>query len=61
MANITDCEYCREDSCELCINRGYFVDCEWRPFNGEICENYLKANYCRRCGIKLEGVANERK
>lgn len=48
-----DCEYCKEDSCELCVNKGCFVDCEWKPFNGEMCENYLRANYCRRCGRKL--------
>lgn len=51
---MTDCEYCKEDSCELCVNKGHFVDCEWRPFNGETCENYEKANYFRRCGRKLK-------
>lgn len=47
------CEYCKEDSCELCVNHGMFVNCEWVPFNGEMCEYYERANFCRRCGRKL--------
>lgn len=50
-----DCEYCKHDSCELCLNNGYFITCEWVPFNGEVCEHYEKAAYCRRCGKKLKG------
>lgn len=47
------CEYCDEDSCELCIHCGSFIDCEWKPAAGEMCEEYERANYCRRCGRKL--------
>lgn len=50
---MTDCEYCKDDSCELCLNYGNFTNCEWSPFVGETCENYLRANYCRRCGKRL--------
>lgn len=47
------CEYCEKGSCELCVNRGDYHDCEWRPYLGEMCSEYKKANYCRRCGRKL--------
>ena len=47
------CEFCKKDSCELCLNHGKFTDCEWFPFVGGVCENYLRANYCRRCGKNL--------
>ena len=47
-----ECNHCKEDSCELCFNAGYYIICE--DGMNETCEYFQKMNYCPNCGAKME-------
>lgn len=52
-----DCKYCKKDGCELCVNRGDYIDCELREIHDE-CKMYERARFCRRCGRNLVDMKN---
>lgn len=50
--NEETCEYCKVKSCEICVNKGEYIWCEDGECYGE-CQYFDAAQFCRRCGRRL--------
>lgn len=52
---VNECEFCKTEGSEVCLNKGDYYICElcWEDSHKQ-CSYYERAAYCRRCGRKLE-------
>lgn len=56
-----ECEYCKEDDCKICKNKGNYVYCiDADPFPD--CPYFERMRFCPECGRKLgeEEVPHEK-
>lgn len=50
------CRFCETVSCEICVNKGDYINCEDGECYGN-CDYFEIARFCRRCGKPLTDEA----